>query len=185
MKLTTVATVAFCAATATCTTQTLSSNLSLLIPEPMAASGATEVKILRVRPGEEEEEEEEQEASPDFPVANETLSTRPTTTRANLITRQAPNQKAPNPSVFHCETIGNNRYHCPSSPSMKRETQPNRISTSTTPITTARVHLKDLARPCAKGMVKACDWQYPASVITTSYKTCYCAPKDMVPATGV
>ncbi|KAM3424336.1 hypothetical protein BST61_g11127 [Cercospora zeina] len=212
MKLTKLVAGAFYAATAIAT-QTLSSEVALLTPESTATPDPAEVEILRVRPEKGEEGEEEEEESMVFPVANETLSTSTitrrdcittrqvekhkfhepitqtltiqATTKRKRITRQVENlEKEHAPSVFHCETFGHNRYHRPSGPLMKRETQTSHTSTSSTPMPTARVHLKDLANHCGAGMVKACDWHYPASVITTSYKTCYCAPKSRVSATA-
>ncbi|CAK1358531.1 uncharacterized protein RHO25_007425 [Cercospora beticola] len=67
---------------------------------------------------------------------------------------------------------------------VEHEKEPVSTSTSSTPAPTNAYGLDNPKRPCPLGLIKECEYHHPASVITTSFKHCWCEPEKVMPTTA-
>ena len=64
---------------------------------------------------------------------------------------------------------------------VEHEKQP---ASTSTPAPANAYGLDDPKRACPLGLIKECEYHHPASVITTSFKHCWCEPEKVIPTTA-
>ncbi|PPJ52785.1 hypothetical protein CBER1_11309 [Cercospora berteroae] len=67
---------------------------------------------------------------------------------------------------------------------VEHKKEPAFTSTSSTPAPSNAYGLDDPKRMCPLGLIKECEYHHPASVITTSFKHCWCEPEKVMPTTA-